>query len=334
MPELPKLPLALLQLVADGKLHSGEELAVVLGVSRTTIWKQLTKLKDVGLEFQSQPGVGYCLIGGIELLNKNDIYAALKESSGEHISSLEILDVVDSTNAYLLRQSPAKKIAICLAEFQTAGRGRRGRVWVSPFAKNIYLSLRFTVDGGISSLEGLSLAVGVVVASALASLGLEGIQLKWPNDVLWKNKKLGGVLIEVVGDPAGVCHVVVGVGLNVSRSLMAENSIDQPWATLEDMLFDQRRGELGRNHIASVVIRELVHLIAHYESLGFTGYREKWMRLDAYANREVDVHVGAKIVNGIARGVNQLGALVLQTDQGEQVFYGGEVSMRGIHYDT
>ena len=184
-------PMVLLQLLSDGKNHSGQELAGLLGVSRTAIWKQLAKLEALGLELISQTGKGYCLVGGLDLLDADMIGKGLSEAVSQSLTKLSVVSTIDSTNALLMRQEPTLGVAACLAEYQTAGRGRRGRQWVSPFASNIYLSLRISNNSGLGAFEGISLAVGVAVARALSELGVAGVKLKWPNDILWSAKKTG-----------------------------------------------------------------------------------------------------------------------------------------------
>ena len=326
--QLPQLQL--LHLLADGLEHSGQELANILGVSRTSVWKQLAKLNALGIELVSRPGHGYCISGGLDLLSEDKILNLLDKNCNGFIDKLIVLNAVDSTNAYLLKQDPTSKINVCMAECQTAGRGRRGRVWVSPFAKNIYLSLKMTIESGINALEGLSLAVGVAVVRALRNININELELKWPNDLLWRGRKLGGILIEVVGDPAGRCHLVVGIGLNVSSEKSMHTSIAQPWTSLQDIASALSIPDLRRNTIASVMLNEIVPMLAHYELQGFSHYREEWQLLNAHRGQSVDVHVGSAIVSGTMLGVNNAGALILQTqEKGEMVFHGGEISLRG-----
>lgn len=322
--ELP--PLELLQLLGDGRNHSGQELASVLNVSRTAIWKQLAKLEGLGLELLSQSGKGYCLVGGLELLEKDLISSLLAPSTANSITHLTLLKLVDSTNSYLMRQEQATGIGVCFAEFQTAGRGRRGRHWVSPFASNIYLSLRLSISSGLGAVEGLSLAVGVAVARALDELGVVDVQLKWPNDVLWFGKKLGGILIEVLGDPSGVCHLVVGLGLNLRTEKSMADAIDQPWVALDTIL----SAPPGRNRVAACLLSHIVPLLSDYEARGFVGYKQAWEALNAHANQRVDLFMGSAQTTGLVRGVNAAGALLLETDKGLEVFHGGEVSLRAV----
>jgi BirA family biotin operon repressor/biotin-[acetyl-CoA-carboxylase] ligase len=322
--EIQLPPKALLQLLADGQLHSGQELASVLGVSRTAIWKQLAKLESLGLELRSQAGKGYCLSGGLDLLDKAHIQKGLLKRVNGAISQFELFEVLDSTNAWLMRQESGSGISVCIAECQTAGRGRRGRQWVSPFARNIYMSLRTTVDTGFGALEGLSLAVGVAVADALGNLGATDIKLKWPNDILWQGRKLGGVLIEAAGDPSGRCHAVIGLGLNLKAEASMINEIDQPWVSLDEVLPNQP----GRNESVIALLNFIVPMLESYETDGFQRYKSKWEQLNAHLNQRVSLRTGVSQTTGLVCGVSESGGLLLTTDRGVEAFHGGEVSLR------
>ena len=317
-------PKALLQLLADGQLHSGQELASVLGVSRTAIWKQLAKLEPLGLELQSQAGKGYCLSGGLDLLDRSRIQEGLLAPVNAAISQFELFEVLDSTNAWLMRQESGSGISVCISECQTAGRGRRGRQWVSPFARNIYMSLRVTAETGFGAFEGLSLAVGVAVADALGDLGATDIKLKWPNDILWQGRKLGGVLIEAAGDPSGRCHAVIGLGLNLKAEASMIKEIDQPWVSLEEILDNQP----GRNESVIAILNYMVPMLASYETDGFRSYKSKWESLNAHLNQRVSLQTGLSQTTGLVCGVSDSGGLLLLTDRGLETFHGGEVSLR------
>ena len=315
-----------LALLADGKFHSGQELADLLGVSRTAVWKQLGKLQDLGLDLESARGKGYRINGGIELLDAQRIRAALSTQASVLLTELQLAIEIDSTNAELLRRlqrGPASRL-VCSAEQQTAGRGRRGRSWVSPFGSNIYLSLAWEFAGGAAALEGLSLAVGVAVATALDNCGVQDLKLKWPNDLLHGGAKLGGILIEMVGDAAGSCQVVVGVGLNVRMPVDAAADIDQQWTdvTMASGL------PVGRNQLLAALLNELLPLLSQFAEQGFAPWREPWMALDAHADSPVIVSSGERRLTGVARGVDHSGALLLEVAGSIQAIHGGEVSLR------
>lgn len=319
---------ALLPLLADGEFRSGQELADVLGVSRTAVWKQVNRLAvESGIEVESVRGKGYRIPGGIDLLSLDEVTAALRARPRSLLSRLDILDSVDSTNAEVLRWAQERCVSgmVCTAEQQTAGRGRRGRQWVSPYASNLYLSLLWEFSEGAAALEGLSLAVGVAVARALKACDTPPVQLKWPNDVLYGGRKLGGILLEMSGDAAGSCQVVIGVGLNVAMPETAASAIDQAWTDIRSISAGKSP---GRNRLLAELLNELLPLVADFEQRGFGHWRDEWMALDAFAGVPVVLHTGAGELAGVARGVDGRGALQLETTTGMQSVYGGEISLR------
>lgn len=323
---------AILECLADGQYYSGEYLGQLLGVSRAAVWKHLQKLELLGIHIQSVKGKGYVIDGGMELLDKNQLLSGLSANTLGLCRQLDVFPIIDSTNSYVLRQTDIAG-HVCLAEAQTAGRGRRGREWYSPFAQNIYMSLGWGFDTGVAALEGLSLAVGVALVRALEKLGISGVSLKWPNDVLYQDKKLAGILIEMMGDPAGYCRVVIGVGLNVRMGVgdaryAADQAIMQPWTDVQTLARNSGLGPLSRNSLASSLINELLLIMPSYANEGFSAYRQAWESCNAHAGMLVNLHGAQRVVEGVVLGVNLQGALRLQTAQGEELFYGGEVSLR------
>ncbi len=315
----------LLEILADGEFHSGEDLGVALGISRAAIWKQLQKLEDsLSVKIESVRGRGYCLVDPPELLNSERILSSIPRSIPY---SLHILRQTNSTNtdaAHFAAQGLARGCVV-LAEQQAAGRGRRGRKWVSPFARNIYCSLAWEFDAGAAALEGLSLAVGVAVVRALHLSGVEGVTLKWPNDAVHNERKLAGILLEMTGDVSGRCQVVVGVGINVSMSDWGgAEEIDQPWT--DACTIAGRR--VSRNELAANLIDALLRLLRDFEVSGFARFHEEWSALDCMRDKPVVVRMGDQVVLGTAAGVDASGALAVDTDTGRQWFYGGEVSLR------
>jgi BirA family biotin operon repressor/biotin-[acetyl-CoA-carboxylase] ligase len=314
----------ILLLLADGNFHSGEELGLLLGVSRAAIWKHLQKLEGLGVKLVSIKGRGYCVEGGLDLLDFDSIASQLDSSLP---LKLHLFPHIDSTNSYLMRhESPA--LNVCLAESQSAGRGRRGRAWVSPFAQNIYCSIGWGFDGGVAVLGGLSLVVGLVVVRTLQRFGVTGLELKWPNDVLYQDRKLAGVLIEMTGDPAGYCQVVIGVGINVDMADDASLTITQPWIDLREIVDQQKLSRISRNELAAALIDELVKVLSDYEQQGFASYCAEWESFNAHTGYMVELINGSNISSGVCLGVNEIGALVLETSTGKETFQGGEISLR------
>ena len=318
----------LLPLLADGDFRSGQDLADALGVSRTAIWKQLNNLSDLGLQIESVKGRGYRIPGGIDLLDESAVRAAMSTGAAALLSQLDIHETIGSTNAEAMRQIEAGRGAgyVCTAEQQSAGRGRRGRQWVSPYARNLYVSAVWEYSQGAAVLEGMSLAVGVVVARALKACGLPPVQLKWPNDVLHQSAKLGGVLLEMTGDAAGACQVVVGIGLNVRMPEESAADIDQAWTDIERISTGERP---RRSALLGALLNELLPMLARFEREGFGPWRDEWQALDAFAGEPVVMHSGSQQLAGIARGVDGRGALQLETTTtGVQSIFGGEISLR------
>jgi len=311
----------LLKILADGDFHSGEELGAQLGVTRAAVWKQLKKLDALNIPLSSVKGKGYRLSDAIQLLDKDEI---IKKVKGR-LDCLDVLLNTESTNSYLLENASdhmGKRYAV-LAEKQENGRGRRGRTWVSPFGKNIYLSMLWSFSGGIGSLEGLSLVIAIAVERALSDLGVKQSKLKWPNDIYLNNKKLAGILLEVSGEYSGHCQVVIGIGLNIKLSDYDAESINQPWAQLSEYLNDT-----DRSTISAALISHLIRAIEQFEKTGFDSFREYWIERDAFLDQKVDLILPNLVRSGVCKGVNGKGELLLSTDKGLETINAGEISLR------
>ncbi len=317
----------LIPMLSDGEFRSGQDLANALGISRTAVWKQLNKLGSLGLQVESIKGRGYRIPGGVDLLSKEEIQEALLPATTVAIQDIILHAEIDSTNAQLMRRvaEGAAHGLVCTAELQSAGRGRLGRSWVSPFAGNVYLSMSWEFSRGAAALEGLSLAVGVAVANALQGLDIDGVTLKWPNDILHDGAKLGGVLLEMAGDAAGLCQVVVGIGLNVKMSAAASVDISQDWVDLHGI----SGGEAPRrSKLIAALLNELAPMMASFEETGFAPWRSPWTELDAFSGQPVAIFSGETQKRGICRGVDARGALQLETAAGVESIFGGEISVR------
>ncbi|RMR34157.1 BirA bifunctional protein [Pseudomonas syringae pv. coriandricola] len=313
--------MTLLKLLADGAFHSGQVLGESLGVSRSAVWKQLQQLEsDLGIEVHKVRGRGYRLATPIVLLDP----AAIVESGMPGEWSVRTYDSIDSTNAEASRLIAlgAPMPLLVVAEQQTAGRGRRGRKWVSPFAENLYYSLVLRIDGGMRQLEGLSLLVGLAVMNVLRDMGVQGAGLKWPNDVLVGRQKIAGILLELIGDPADVCHVIIGVGVNVNMRVSTE--VDQLWTSVRL----QTGAPADRNTIAARISAQLEALLAVHRQEGFLAFQKEWEQGHLWQGAAVKLLSGIETVEGVVLGVDSLGALRLEVNGLEKSFSGGELSLR------
>lgn len=321
-------PHALLSRLADGHFHSGEDLAAAFGVSRAAVWKQLKRVGELpGVQLHAVRGRGYRLATPLELLDGEQLVTALAAWQPV-LDDIELLPGVDSTNAYLMtRPAPAigRGIAV-LAEHQTAGRGRRGRRWVSGYGRNLTLSLGWTFDLPMARLSGISLASGVALADALAGLGVQGLALKWPNDLYLAGRKLAGLLVEASGEANGPTRVVIGVGLNLALPAECADQIDQPWTDLTQQLGDCP----PRNRIASAVLSGLLAAVQQYTEHGLAPFLGRWQSYDLYGGQSVQIQLGEQVITGRYVGLNADGNLLLDTADGPRTFAGGEVSLRPV----
>ena len=318
----------LVNLLADGQFHSGTDLAQTLQLSRSAVWKQLNKLGELGIKIEAISGKGYRLETPIELLDETRIMADLSNKTQHYLSTLEIHQQIDSTNRYLVEQGRQQAVngLVCLAEQQTAGKGRRGRQWVSPFGRNIYLSFLWQFQQGFASISGISLAAGVAVIRALKRFGIENVGLKWPNDIYWQQQKLGGILVEVAGEAGGACEVVLGLGLNVSLDEQQAESIEQAWTDLQRISSGRL---LSRNALTAALIDELLPMMANFDQQGLAYYLEEWRGYDVMLNQNVRLYQGNQQITGIVQGIDDNGLLLLKTETGKiQAFASGEVSFR------
>jgi BirA family transcriptional regulator, biotin operon repressor / biotin---[acetyl-CoA-carboxylase] ligase len=322
----------LLVLLADGEVHSGESLARELRLTRAGIWKGIERLRALGIEVQALARRGYRLASPVELLDMRRITAELAEERKPHLGRLELLFEVDSTNTRLLAAAPPSpgSADVCMSELQHAGRGRLGRRWIAPFGGGIAMSLGWTCADVIRTLPALSLGVGVAVSRALVRAGAEGISLKWPNDIWFRDRKLGGVLIELRAEAGGPAHVVIGVGVNVSLPDGVRREIENSGVSVAAAA-DACTRPLSRNVIAGAILDELLSMLLQYERFGFARFRDAWMGLDALQGRRAQVVIGETAISGVARGVDSEGALLLETTDGIQRFVSGEAGLRLTH---
>ena len=315
--------LPLLRTLADGGWHSGEALAQEAGITRAGLSKRLQKLMQWGLEIETQPGRGCHLVHPLELLDADLIRGGLPDALKARLA-VRVLAGTDSTNSQLLAADPADDPQALLAEHQSAGRGRHGRSWHSPFGTNLYLSLAWTFPQWPASLTALPLATGVATAEALAELELRELRLKWPNDLWCGAAKLGGILIEQRGEAGGACRVVIGLGLNVAMRSATTAHIGQPWTTLAEQLGTAP----SRNALAARILAQWVGMLERFTYEGFAPFAAGFRALDLLRNRAITLALPEGEIAGTARGVDEDGALLVDAGEARRRILSGEVSLK------
>jgi BirA family biotin operon repressor/biotin-[acetyl-CoA-carboxylase] ligase len=309
------------------ELKTGRKLPLkLLNIDARELEQQLGSLD--GLDFHiDHAEASVCIPGGLDLLDAQAIRSDLPEQASGAIKDIEVFMDIDSTNSYLLGQNLTDHRGLLVfAEQQTAGRGRRGRTWVSPFGTNLYMSLLWRIPLARTSVEGLSLAVGLAVILGLESQGFNGIKMKWPNDLLLDGSKIAGILVEMKPPKKDYVDVVIGIGVNLFMPATSGQLIDQSWRDLSN----EMSGE-SRNSIASGIATSLVKMLDQFAMTGFPGFREAWQQRDAYYDSPVELHMGDNVVSGIAKGVSEQGAVCIQVDHEIREYHGGEITMRATH---
>ena len=312
------VPLTLISILADAEFHSGEQLGERLGMSRAAINKHIQTLRDWGVDVFTVPGKGYSLPEPIQLLDEEQIARQI-----EH-GRVTVLPVIDSTNQYLLdRLSELQSGDACVAEYQQAGRGRRGRKWFSPFGSNLYLSMYWRLEQGPAAAIGLSLVIGIVIAEVLQSLGADKVRVKWPNDLYLQDRKLSGILVELTGKTGDAAQIVSGAGSNLMMRRGESDVVNQGWISLQEAGIS-----IDRNTLAACLIKELRAGFKLFENEGLAPYLTRWEKLDNFINRPVKLIIGDKEIFGISRGIDAQGALLLEQDGMVKPWIGGEISLR------
>ncbi|MBU2977495.1 bifunctional biotin--[acetyl-CoA-carboxylase] ligase/biotin operon repressor BirA [Alteromonas sp. C1M14] len=317
----------ILSLMSDGQFHSGEVIAQQVGLSRTAVAGHISQLTDWGLDVFKVKGKGYRLNQGFSLLRAENIKKHLTKPG---LSLIQVEPVLASTNSEMKKRIATARHDLAdgdaiLAEVQTDGKGRHGRKWLAPVGGSLTFSMYWSFPDGYQSMAGLSLLVGVAICEALRKFNIEDAQLKWPNDIYLNGAKLAGVLIEVEGQIGATAHSVIGIGLNVNVP-DSQYDVGQPHSDLTGYL-----GETpDRNELAAAIIESLRELLPEFTQRGFGKFVPYWEALDLFADKKIVLQMGDKRFSGIDRGVDQSGALLVETVDGITRFHGGEVSLRGI----
>ena len=322
---------ALLRLLSDGHFHSGTDLGLALGVSRAAVCKTIKALGETGMAIHRVTGRGYRLEQAFAPLDRQRILTELQDLKSSATIALEVLEETDSTSSHLLQGSDDRGARVCLAEVQRQGRGRRGRRWVATPWHNILLSMAWRFEQGPATLAGLSLAAGVATLRALQAYGVSGVALKWPNDLLWGERKLAGLLVDIRGEAAGPCSAIVGLGLNVYLDPRDAQAIDQPWVDLYTVL----KLTIDRNRLAALLIHHFSEMFQHFEADGLAAFRAEWEAHHCYARQRVCLMLGDTRIEGVVQGIDDSGALLIREINGQvRCFHSGEISLRAMVAST
>lgn len=324
---------ALLWQLADGRFHSGEALARDLGVTRAAVWKRIQQLRAWGLEVEAARRNGYRLARRLDLIDAEALGARLGQSLGARLGRLDVFTELESTNRHLLEASPAvpARLDVCLAEYQSMGRGRRGRVWRAPLGACLCLSVGTAFAETPPDLAALTLAVGAVARGVLVALADIDVALKWPNDLVAGDAKLGGILVELAAEAHGGCHVVIGIGVNVELSAALRRELCAWPAGAADLATLAGERLPSRTTLAAALVEGLATLVAEYPRTGFAPYRALWRGADYLRGKAVRVEAAAGARQGTACGIDDDGALLLGLEAGgEQRVISGDVSVRSV----
>ena len=318
-----------LNILSDGKFHSGEAIAKHFKVSRVSIWQAIAEAEKLGVEIFSVRGKGYSLSHPVQFIDE----AKVKKAIGEMASwfNIKVFDVLDSTNNFLMQEAPKgyPHASCVVANIQTSGKGRRGRQWQSSLGENLTFSFLWRFTKGAAALSGLSLAVGTSLIRSLKKINVNQALLKWPNDILVNDdggyKKLAGILIELQGDMDGQSTAVIGVGINLKLSKKQLVRINQPAIGINQCIDN----EVDTNEFLGIIIKDLTEVLAKFESNNFEYFKDEWQSYDAFQDQSISISLGdGGIISGKEHGVNNMGALEVITEGGIKTFSSGEVSIR------
>ncbi|QLE83838.1 bifunctional biotin--[acetyl-CoA-carboxylase] ligase/biotin operon repressor BirA [Shewanella sp. Scap07] len=308
---------AIIKLLSSGQFVSGEELATELSISRAAIGKHIGGLEEYGVDIFSVKGKGYKLATPISMIDEK---ALLERSQGRCF----YFDEVASTNGFLLKHVEELSSGdLCVAEYQSAGRGRRGRTWVSPYGGHLYFSLFWRFPQGMAQAMGLSLVVACSLSKVLEQFGVAGVGVKWPNDIYLDHKKLAGVLVEMSGQADSECNLVIGIGINLAMSPAQAQQIDQPWSDLS-----QQTDLPNKTELALALHAQLIKDLKLFEQSGLGAFLPRWQQADIFENQQVKLSMGDKSISGICRGIDEQGALLLESEGEVRAYVGGEISLR------
>ena len=320
----------LASIISDGCFHSGQELASRLNVSRAAIWKSIKQLQELGLPVQEVRGKGYCLTNKVEFLSEQKIKNLFSPLAKQSCRKLEILFNPDSTNSYLLEKLRTEEIHgnVVLAESQSNGRGRRGNKWLSPLGSGLYLSVAWRFLRTPNVLGLLSLYIGVAIVHALESSGIDKVALKWPNDILVQNGKLGGVLIDIKGEAGGPVDVIIGVGINYNMPEALTKEITQSTTDIYRITAESLSERPSRNQIMASLLSSIFEILEKIDMNETSGLLDEWRRYDCFMGKPARLVFQQDLIEGVVKGVDEQGSLLSDVDGNIQCYTSGDLSLR------
>lgn len=312
MKKISPVTASIVKILNDGQYHDGTTIGSALNITRAAVWKAIKKLGSYGINIDSIKGKGYSLLEPLILLNGEFI----KENIHQQNIDIHTFESIPSTNEFLKSIKPKQKnIQICLAEQQTAGKGRFERKWHSPFAQNIYLSCAYPFHIDVSQLAGLSLIVSLAVLKTIATYALpKPLQVKWPNDILYDHKKISGSLIELQAESHGHCHAIIGIGININM-LYDDDKITQAWTSLRQVTATY----IDRNEFCVLLINHLLEYLDKFATSHLNYFLAEWRDVDYLFNQTISIKSNNNIIKGKSSGIDQHGNLIMQLENGESV---------------
>jgi len=312
----------IINILSDGKYHDGTSIGSALNITRSAVWKTIKKLQNYDIPINRTKGRGYIMSEPFIMLDKSEIQCDLRYKA----TVIDILESTDSTNKYLHQFYGTSKTRFCLAEYQTNGQGRFGRKWHSPFAQNIYLSCLYSFKKDISELSGLSLVTSLAVVKSIQEcLGLDNIKIKWPNDIMYNDKKLGGILTEIQAEAHGISQAIIGIGINVNSPTDKHHNISTPWTSLRAIMHRY----INRNQLCVTLINNFLSYLNTFTAEGLKAFLEEWRHVDYLSNKNATLTIAHHKIQGKVLGINQHGHILLRTNDGTaQAFSSGDAILK------
>lgn len=307
----------ILMALANEQFVSGEMLAQLIGVSRTAIANHISALEEYGVDIYSVKGKGYKLVNPVSLVDEDKLTEATN-------NRCFYFNELASTNAFLLKHIDELESGdLCVSEYQSAGRGRRGRTWLSPYGCHVYTSMFWSFPQGMAQAMGLSLVVACSLVKVLETFNVDGLGVKWPNDIYLNGKKLAGVLVEMSGQTDSECNVVIGIGINMAMPNAQGDAIDQPWSDLSEL-----DSKPNKTDLVIALQKQLQADLRLFEAQGLAAFMMRWQAADLFLNEAVTLSMANNQVAGICKGIDEKGSILLETNQGIEAYVGGEISLR------